>query len=235
MPHDKAWTEVENAARNGRWGNAFVGAFTDGQSPSAFETDQLEKQQRAAADAQTPNDALREMAEDVSEYLLAELPRHAERNGVTNRINVGMGEFINRDRDPALNQGLTLIREQLLMNDEFRRRFRLVSSSQASADAILREVQGSLEQTDPTGRGSGGSSAYDWRDLYVVVGNVWINRQNNNRELTVNINVIASHPHSREDFGAKTYSRTYVYHPGFQRFISKEQDDQLRATYDPSA
>jgi len=229
MPYETAWLEVEDAAAEQKQTGAVVKLFSRGQvDPDEFLTDQLEKQTNAARAASTPNEAIEAMADDVAAYMIERLPRHAMRNGVTTRINVAMGKLVNRRGDEALDQGLTLIQERLLNNVDFEDRFRLISSDNDAADAILREVQG-----NPTYGSPSQSESYDWRDLYIATGETWINREFDGRKITINVNIEASHPQSREKFGIRTFRRTYYFHPGFGRYITEAKNDELKSTYVP--
>jgi hypothetical protein len=181
--------------------------------------------------ASTPEDALREMVEDVSAYLMTELPKDAKRRGLTDyRINVAMGELINKNNDPRLDSALALIRSNLINNTKFTNQFRLLATTGKRRDEIITEIagKGSSGWTNPGGDPVG---FIDPKDIYVVEGRTFIQRGGyKNHQLTVFTEVAAFHPESNEAFASTVIRRTYSFHPMDERFLTEKEDSARAAT-----
>lgn len=181
--------------------------------------------------ASTPEDALREMVEDVSAYLMTELPKDAKRRGMTDyRINVAMGELINRNNDPRLNSALALIRSNLINNSAFTNQFRLLATTSKQRNEIIDEIagKGSSGWTNPGGDPVG---FIDPKDIYVVEGRTYLQRGGyKNHQLTVFTEITAFHPDSNEAFASTVIRRTYSFHPMDERFLTEGENSARAAS-----
>ena len=184
--------------------------------------DDMEEQ---IARASTPETALREMVEDFSAYLLTELPKDADRRGLTEyRLNLAMGELINRDNDPRLYGALSLIRDNLVNNRTFNDRFRVLATTSKRQKEILDEVTGpdSSSLSNPGGELVG---YIDPQDLYAVEGETWIGREGfKDHKLVVYTSIKAFHPQSNSQVAATTISRSYYFHPIDGRFLTEAEN-----------
>lgn len=240
MPHDRAWQQIEDQAQTASTMNAMSqyvpGTRSLAQEYKVLLDNQKREAEEAARRADTPEDALRQMVEDVSTYLMTSLPADARRRGVDQyRLNLAMGELVNRDNDPALRQALTLIRSELVNNDTFTEQFRILASNQSRANDIIRDLASNRpEYFDPEGR-SAGTADYNPASLYVAEGETFIRRLNNNRELVVTTEVRTSHVQTRDLVGSKVFSRRYFFHPGDGAFITEEENERRRASYGTAA
>ncbi len=220
---EPAWVKLNSDASNSTLVTNVIGGRL-GESMGGYLDRQKASLDQAARDAATPNEALREMVEDVSSYLVESLPAHARLAGVDEyRLNLGMGKMVNRNDDPALHQTLTLIRNELVNNRQFTDQFRILSSSKERARDILEDLRSSTSNQalfDPDGS-SGDMGSYNPRDLYIVEGEIYLSRESIERHrLTITTNVTTSHPYSGELIGSRVFSRTYHFHPAEQRFIT---------------
>lgn len=237
MPADLAWQDMKDKASEAGTASAVAGYVGLGpqakEYKAALDAD-IAKAEASAQRADTPEAALREMVKDVSSHLMATLPTHAKSRGIAeHRLNLGMGKLVNRDADPTLDQALALIRNDLAADQTFTNQFRILSSDQSRADAILRDLASSNPDGlfNPTGAGSTKSADYRPDTLYIVEGETWIRRERDRNELTVTTNITASHPQSREMFSSKVFARRYFYHPGDQAFITEAENEARRASW----
>lgn len=235
MPADVAWQELRDKAASAGTASQVSSMVGLGGLAEAYKKtldDELAKSERAATQASTPETALREMVTDVSSYLTTAIPAHAKAKGTDQyRLNLGMGTLVNRDADPTLNQALALIRNELASQTAFTDQIRILSSNQDRADAILKDLAArNPEIWDATGK-TAGSSDYRPETLYIAEGETWVRRDKNNHEVTVTTNITASHPQSRELFSSRVFTRRYFYHPGDSAFITEEENNRRRSTY----
>lgn len=183
--------------------------------------------EREIQDADTPEQALAAMVDDFTGYLLTELPKDADARGLDYRINVAMGDLINRDGDPRLEGALGLIRSRLINNDRFTSRFDLLATTKDRADEIIDDIRGgNMSAFD-----NPGGEPIDFMhkdDIYVVEGRTWIGKSDyKDHKLTVYTEIFAYHPSSNNAFASNVIKKNYYYHIAEEGFIS-EADNNSR-------
>ena len=179
----------------------------------------MEEQIRTSS---TPEQALREMVEDVTGYMLTELPKDADARGLTEyQINVAMGKLVNKNQDPRLEGALSLIRSNLINNDRFTNRFKLLAASKDRAKEIIDDIRGG----DMSVFDNPGGEPVDYihpDDIYVIEGRTWIGREGYKmHKLTVYTELYAYHPSSNDAFASTIITKNYYYHPAEERFITE--------------
>lgn len=236
MPSSTAWMELEDAAQRAKVTDKLAEKFGNGIPADVFLNNASEDMNAKAEQADTPEAALTEMVADVSGYLVKKLPQHAAENGSKWRMQLAVGKLNNLKNDSTLDQALFLIRDALINDEEFRKQFRVISSTKTQADEILAEITGASSGMDmnPDPTASSGSDVYDPRDAYIVEGSVSVRKEDGNKKMTVTTTIEASHPKSRETFGSRTFNRSYYFHPGFGRYITAEENDTIRRQYEAS-
>ncbi len=231
MPTDVAWQTMKQKARasgiiDSLAKNALTAAYKDALN------EEIQNADSAAQQAGTPREALEMMVTDVTSLLMESLPADARNRRLDQyRLNVAMGDLVNKEEDPALRGAMGLIKRNLERDRDFNDLFGFLALNQSDANVMLEQLAGDDTGVlfDPTGRSGGGTSSGYGRDrVYLVSGESWIQRNDNTHELTVWTDISAIHVMSRRSAGGDTFSRTYYYHPGYSKFISEEKNEELR-------
>lgn len=231
MTSRQAWDKLQSKADQ-----ATMFGNTTGISAAKAYADMLEEQkvraETAAANASTPREALDDMVADVSALLKTSLPADAKSKNLDQyRLNIAMGDLVNRNDDPALRGALSLIKRDLQRDQEFNDQFGFVALNQSDADAMIKDLAtNGADLFDPSGESGGGQATdYNPSTLYVVTGETWMQEDKLARSLTVWTDISTTHVQSRRSSGGDTFSRTYYFHPGFSRFITEDENEAIRA------
>ncbi len=227
MSSEKALRKMESDVRTAKTLDIFIdNPLLDAYS---YQLEHLnEEMEEEIRTASTPERALNAMVEDVSGYLLTELPKDADQRGLTEyQINVAMGKLINQNQDPRLEGALTLIRSNLINNDRFNNRFKLLAASKDQANQIIDDIRGGNMDIFDNPRGEPVDYMHK-DDIYVVEGSSWIGREGyKQHQLTVYTRIKAYHPSSNDEFASTVIKKNYYYHPAEEEFIT-EVDNQSR-------
>lgn len=238
MPASQALEQMRDDVESWR----YAGPVVSKTSPTAARMIEAYKEsledlnddiENQIAKASTPEDALREMVEDVSSYVITEFPRHSQALGIDQyRLNVAMGDLINKENDPRLRGALALIKDNLGNNQAFSNDFKLLAASKSRKDELVNALNGGDISIfmNPTGDPVG---IVDPNYTYIIEGETWIAREGTFREkLTVTTQIESWHLGTNESAGIETIHRSYFYHPIDEAFITEAENDRRAALQD---
>lgn len=180
--------------------------------------------------ANTPADALREMVEDVSSYVMTTFPAHSQALGIDEyRLNVAMGDLINREDDDRLRGALAMIKDNLGNNEAFTNSFKLLAASKSRKDELIKALNGGDISifANPTGEPVG---IIDPKYTYIIEGETWLARDGTfDEELVVRTQIQSWHLGTNESAGSLEIERSYFYHPIDEAFITEAENDRRAA------
>lgn len=235
MPADMAWEELQSQIEGGKTLNVLLKKTKEAEGIDFSERARLaeEKAIEASQGAETPAKALDEIVSDVSEYLVTDLPNHSEVSGSNWRLTLALGRLIDRSDDGRLETALDEIAFHLMRNDQFAKHFKVLSSTKSEADAILTELSGKHPDDiyDPTTTSETGSKTVHPEDLFLLTGETSVWSEENNRKLVTRTMIRVEHPASREIVLAEMFKKTYYFHPSDMKFISEEENEHRRETF----
>jgi len=228
-PYDIAWIKAQEAQQASGILTTTGRAFGLEIDPMTFDNAKYEAEQ-ASKDASTPAEALDEIVSDVSQYLVTEMPRYAKQTGTEWRLVLAVGTLVDGTEDQKLGSAMNRIARKLQVNDQFRRHFKVLSSTESDATAVIEDLSGSHPDDIylPDDDGDRGVAKVHPDDLYVMTGqtDVFVTKQNRVMKTVTLIDV--QHPKTRNVVLSKEFSRTYYFHPGDMAYIS-EAENQRRA------
>ncbi len=180
--------------------------------------------------ANTPADALREMVEDVSSYVITEFPRHSRALGIDEyRLNVAMGDLINKGNDARLHGALAMIKDNLYKNEAFSNDFKLLAASKSRKAELINALNGGDISifTNPTGEPIG---IVDPKYTYIIEGESWLAREGTfDEKLVVRTRIQSWHLEEQDYAGSIIIERSYFYHPIDEAFITEAENDRRAA------
>jgi len=228
LSSEAAWDKLEdNKNRTG-----FVKTLAENTNVSLNDelfNDAQIRAEEESKNAETPVLALDEIVDDVSKYLVSEMPNYAKSQGTEWRLTLAVGTLVDGTEDQVLGTALDRIARNLQRNAEFRKHFKVLSSTKTDAEQIILELSGTHPDDIylPDSDASDGVMIHP-DDLYVLTGRTDVFSTSQNRILKTVTLIDIQHPNSRENVLSADFSRTYYFHPGDMAYIS-EAENQRRA------
>ncbi len=234
MPADESLRQMESDVRS--WENA--GWITDLVSPNlkalaeAYANDLRslnDDMKEEIKSSNTPAEALREMVEDVSSYTMNTFPRQAETLGIADyRLNVAMGDLINKNDDPRLYGALAMIKDNLVNNVVFANQFKLLAASKSKNEELIDSINGG--NTAIFTNLGGVPDFIDPKYTFAIQGTSWITREGYlNHQLNVYTQVESQYVGDNEQTGSILIERKYFYHPIDGHFITEAENNRRAA------
>lgn len=189
------------------------------------------KAEAASQNAQTPVVAINEIATEVATKLAIDLPAHHATVNNKYRSALASADLVNKSGDKRLDAALQSVTVKLGQNTAFTNRFTVISRTPEQAKKILDGLTGSSDLKDfiPADAISGGISTIAPEDIYVLTGTANAFTSPNKRELTTVTFIQVDHPLTRKVVVRQEFTRKYVFHPGFEDYISEEKDKTLKS------
>lgn len=193
-----------------------------------------EEAEEASKDPRTPVKALEEIIDDVSTYLVEELPQVHQVADAEWRMTLALGTLVDKSEDQVLGTALNRIAVKLNKNKEFRRRFKVLSSTKSEAESILRELGGAHPEDifGPGYKGDTGVSTVHPDDLFVLTGHTDVFKERDGLApvLKVTTFIEVTHPKTREVVLSQDFVKTYYFHPTRRHYISELENEKLAST-----
>lgn len=229
LPYDKAWQEAETASRQQGFTTTVTSAMGFDIDPATFANAEA-RAEAASKDASTPVQALDEIVDDVSKYLVQAMPKYAKDQGTEWRLTLAVGTLVDGTDDKKLGSAMDRIARKLQVNDQFRRHFKVLSSTASDAEAVIKDLSGSHPDDIylPDSDADNGVAKVHPEDLYVMTGRTDVFTSNRNRVMKTVTLIDVQHPKTRQVVLSKEFSRTYYFHPGDLDYIT-EAENQRRA------
>ncbi|MFK7790576.1 MAG: hypothetical protein AB8C95_13925 [Phycisphaeraceae bacterium] len=228
-PYAQAWQQVSDAKQTNA-ATQMVGFALGVEIPAEMFDNAEQQAQEASQDASTPLQALDEIVADVSAYLVTAMPEYANATGTEWRLTLAVGTLIDGTEDKKLGSAMDRIARKLIVNDKFRKHFKVLSSTETEASAVIKQLSGTHPDDIylPDDDTAEGVAKVHPDDLYVLTGRTDVFSSNRNRVLKTVTIIDVQHPQSRQIVLSKEFARTYYFHPGDMDYIS-ETENQRRA------
>lgn len=226
-PYEQAWLQVAEAKQQNA-ATQVLGYAMGVEIPAELFEDAEAQAAEASKDASTPLLALDEIVEDVSEYLVTAMPKYAETSGTEWRLTLAVGTLIDGTEDKKLGSAMDRIARKLMVNDKFRKHFKVLSSTESEATEIIKQLSGTHPDDIylPDDDSATGVAKVHPDDLYVLTGRTDVFSSNRNRILKTVTLIDVQHPQTRQIILSKEFARTYYFHPGDMDYISDMENQQ---------
>ncbi|MEO0476623.1 MAG: hypothetical protein AAF085_11745 [Planctomycetota bacterium] len=231
FPYKQAWQQVAEAKQQNA-ATQMMGYALGVEIPAEMFDDAEARAEEASKDASTPLLALDEIVEDVSNYLVTAMPDYAQTSGTEWRLTLAVGTLVDGTEDKKLGSAMDRISRKLMVNDKFRRHFKVLSSTESEASKVIKQLSGTHPDDIylPDDDSAAGVAKIHPDDLYVLTGRTDVFSSNRNRILKTVTLIDVQHPQTRQIVLSKEFARTYYFHPGDMDYIS-EDENQRRIEY----
>jgi len=221
MPPDLAWHRMEQDKIAGR--NTGMGIeIVTGRKVNL--TDQLEEAQARATKDAVPEQALREMSDQMAQWLVTRLPEPEYKAGLI------VGRLRDDEANPELQSVLDSLAIKLIQNETFSQRFAVHKSTASESEAILEEVSGPAAGWLEPLEGNYDLVALDRPhpdDVYLLTGSLRIVREKDNRLLHVTATIQIEKPREGGVIIGDEFKRSYYYHPALLERVSQDEGERL--------
>lgn len=223
MPADLAAKRMEADVQSGKVGGSILSGLTGNEVDL---TESLEEAQ-AKADAESksaavPERALNEMADEVAQWLVLELPEPDYKAGLI------VGRLQGAENDPDLQHVLDTLAIMLYENETFSSRFAILTSTRSEAEDLVEQFSGDWrDYVSATGEDLADTEVQRLHpdDLYVLTGNLRRTKEGLVLHVSANVRVEKARELGRI-VAAEPFRRSYYLHPTTLEFESKAQNDQ---------
>lgn len=226
-PYQQAWQQVAEAKQQNA-ATQMLGFAMGVEIPAEMFEDAEAQAEEASKDASTPLLALDAIVEDVSAYLVTAMPKYAQTSGTEWRLTLAVGTLIDGTEDKKLGSAMDRIARKLMVNDQFRKHFKVLSSTETDASAVIKQLSGTHPDDIylPDDDTATGVAKVHPDDLYVLTGRTDVFSSNRNRVLKTVTIIDVQHPQTRQIILSKEFARTYFFHPGDMDYISDTENQR---------
>jgi hypothetical protein len=229
MAADDAWAKLKKDQQDAIVGDTlFKGDHFKQAADNAMNAAQAE-----ARSGTISAKAIDEMTEEMSQFLVAQLPKLVADQQY--QAVLYSGEFLDRTpsqdgSNPYIASSLDSVVVKLQENQQFTDSFFVVDQHKNNLEKVLQEVSGNVN-TDPRRRTSGPTKLYSPDFVYVLTGSFVSLRDDNQHTLDTKMTIWVTHAQSRQQSLVKEFRRHFVFHPGKSRFVSDQENESLRAEW----
>lgn len=227
MSAPAAWRKLEKEANTGGLLGAIVsiGAATQGAEVNSSTVSTLFEQEIKTAKAKVdqalnsdlPIEALRAMVNEAAEFFVVELARVPEVVESKHQFVLAFGDFEPKD-NRQLNTAMDELIGRLFENQEVRRNYYVVTTTESDASRFLEKVSGSdlsifrdplqREAVDPTL-----PAKFDPQYVYLITGKLDALKDIPNRSIAITMSMELLKPITRQTVKKPFFTRTYMWHP----------------------